>query len=95
MRRRPYEVLIEALLGTEHLSLYRDSAAFHAQMDVIARMIPVVVNALAANAKEEALRSAELVAFMERNYSMPAVTIRGSDLEGSPAGYRWPGDPRE
>jgi len=45
--------LIDALVGTEHLRLYLNSATFHAKIEMVANAWPIIVDALAVSAKEE------------------------------------------
>jgi hypothetical protein len=47
------DILTLALVGHKHQSLYLNSATFHAQIEVMARMIPIIVDALAVSAEEE------------------------------------------
>ena len=72
--------LINGLVGEEHHGLYRNSATFHAQIEVIVRMLPTIIDALAVAAAEEEKRTADMIRIMEstamRNIQVTAEDVR-------------------
>jgi len=72
--------LIEALVGMRHRHLYLNSATFHAQIEVMTQMLPIVVDALAVAAEEEKERIADMIKISEsiaiRNIQVTAEDVR-------------------
>jgi len=64
--------IIEGLVGTKHERLYMNSASFHAQIEVMTQMLPIVVDALAVAATEE---KAKVDAEIKRQMMLPPARI--------------------
>lgn len=71
-----HRFLIHGLVG-EHLHLYTTSSAFKVQVDTLANMLPLWVDALAAHA---AKHDDELKAAVELAKNMPLTPLQFRDL---------------
>jgi hypothetical protein len=73
-------LLVEALVGMKHRNLYLNSATFHAHIEMAARMLTIMVDALAVAAAEEKKRTADMIRIMEstamRNIQVTAEDVR-------------------
>ena len=72
--------LINGLVAAEHRGLYLNSATFHAHIEMAARMLTIMVDALAVAAAEEKKRTADMIRIMEstamRNIQVTAEDVR-------------------
>jgi len=79
--------LINGLVAAEHRGLYLNSATFHAQIEVMTQMLPIVVDALAVAATEEEARIAKLI---KAQMKMPPLPIVISKEEAKAFGWEVP-----
>jgi len=68
----PRRHLIEGLVGLKHRDLYLNRSTFHAQIEVMTQMLPIVVDALAVAATEE---KAKVDAEIKRQMMLPPARI--------------------
>ena len=65
MSDRNRDQLIAGLVGGKYHDLYRNSATFHAQIEAIVRMLPIIIDALAVADEEEEARTAAMLKILE------------------------------
>ena len=78
MSHRNFDQLVAGLVGGKHHDLYRNSATFHAQIEVASHMLPIVVDALAVAAVEEEKRIADMIRISE-SMACPRLFISAED----------------
>ena len=81
MSTRNYAQLVAGLVGGKHHDLYRNSASFHAQVEVMTRMLPIIVDALAVAAEEEEVRAKAMLKIMEAT-PMPRILVTAEGILG-------------
>jgi len=76
MSDRNRDQLIAGLVGGKYHDLYRNSATFHAQIEAIVRMLPIIIDALAVADEEEEARTAAMLKILESGTSSPRILVK-------------------
>jgi hypothetical protein len=72
--------IVRALIGDRHERLFNQSAEFHAEVEALARLLPVWIEGLAARAEIEMGRRSELVEQLMRSWTAPPEIVKALGL---------------